>query len=223
LWRINNEAESTHIDQVRLAEGIHLHVVHSPLTTVAMRIGERTRFYLVLEGCAGCLRDQCRVGCPAALFRRLFQSCVAGAAVHAVAPPQGLAERPYIRGAFAWPDTDSQPLQSALLHTWADARLLLHWRRYGARMCGSALLLTTADGPEPVSALRERGWRAFALPTCVVARWRQAATPPALPFGAPWRQPLFLLLPPGADPAPPLQRDQSIVNATVDAPSPRKG
>jgi hypothetical protein len=218
LWRID-DAEDMHADYVRLAEGIHLHVVHSPLTTVAMRIGEQERFYLVLEGCAGCVRDQCRIGCPAALFRRLFQSCVAGAALHAVAPPQGLAERPYVRGAFAWPDTDSQPLQSALLHAWADARLLLHWRRYGARLCGSALLLTAADGPEPVSVLRTRGWRAFALPTCVVTRWRHAATPPALPFGAPWRQPLFLLLPADRDPEQSLPTDPAFGNALVDQPS----
>src|SRR5262249_14958022 len=191
----DGEAETMQVDYVRLSEGINLYVIHSPLTTVAMRIGEQQRFYLRLAGCAGCVRDQCRVGCPAGLFRRLFQSCVTGAALHAVAPPQCLAGRPYTRGVFAWPNAHSQVLDDTLLHAWTDARLLLHWRRYGGYICGSALLLATWDGPEPAGALREQSWRTLPLPTRMVARWRQAAAPLTLPFGAPWRQPLFLLLP----------------------------
>jgi len=195
LWRIAGPTEPTAIDHARLAAGMQLHVIHSPLTTVTMQIDVQQRSYLVLEGCAGCLHDQCRVGCPAALFRRLFQSCVVDATLTAVSLPQGLACRPYTRGGFAWPDMHAQSLDSTLLRPWTDARLMIHWRRYGAHICGSALLLASADGSDPSSALHERNWHALALPIRMVTRWRQAATPPGLPFGVPWRQPLFLFLP----------------------------
>src|SRR6266508_6057742 len=164
LWRIDDTADTIAIDHERLAAGMRLHVIHSPLTTVTMQIDAQQRSYLVLEGCAGCLRDQCCVGCPAALFRRLFQSCAMGATLTAVPLPQGLACRPYTRGGFAWPDTHAQPLDSTLLRPWTDARLMIHWRRYGAHICGSALLLASADGSDPSSALHERNWHALALP-----------------------------------------------------------
>jgi hypothetical protein len=193
---IDGTTEPCAINHERLAAGMRLHVIHSPLTTLTMQIDAQQRSYLVLEGCAGCLRDQCRVGCLSALFRRLFQSCVTDATLTAVPLPQGLACRPYTGGGNAWPDTHAQPLDSTLLQPWADARIMVHWRRYGAHICGSALLLASADGPDPMSALRERNWHALALPIRLVTRWRQTSTPPGLPFGMPWRQPLFLLLPP---------------------------
>jgi hypothetical protein len=195
LWRIEGLTTASEIDQAQLAEGLRLHMMHSPLTTVAMRIGEQQRCYLTLEGCAECARDHCRVGCPAALFRRLFQSCVADAALRAVGPPQGLARRTYARGLFAWPLPEAEPLDSSMLEGWDEARLLIHWRRYGARNCGSALLLVSAEGPEPIALLRAHRWRTCVLPAPVVARWSQAPLPPALPFGAPWQQSPFLLLP----------------------------
>jgi hypothetical protein len=195
LWRIDGPTESHAVDHERLAAGMRLHVIHSPLTTLTMQIDAQQRSYLVLDGCVGCLRDQCRVGCPAALFRRLFGSCVTAAILTAVPLPQGLACRPYTRGGFAWPDTRAQPLDSTLLHPWADARIMVHWRRYGAHICGSALLLVSADGPDATSTLRECNWHVLALPSRMVTRWHQAATPLGLPFGVPWQQPLFLLLP----------------------------
>jgi hypothetical protein len=196
MWRIEGLSDASEIDRAGLATGLRLHVMHSPLTTVAMRVGEQQRCYLILEGCVECARDHCRVGCPAALFRRLFQSCVADAALQAVGPPHGLARRPYTRGVFAWPLPEAEPLGSSMLEGWGDARLLIHWRRYGARICGSALLLMSAEGPEPIEQLRAHHWRTCVLPAPVVARWSQALLPPPLPFGAPWRHSPFLLLPP---------------------------
>jgi len=212
LWRIDGAAESSAVDHERLATGMRLHVIHSPLTTLTMQIDAQQRSYLVLDGCVGCLRDQCRVGCPAALFRRLFQSCVTDATLTAVPPPQGLACRPYTRGSFAWPDTHAQPLVSTLLRPWADARIMVHWRRYGAHICGSALLLVSADGPDPMSALRECNWHVLPLPSRMVTRWHQAATPSGLPFGVPWQQPLFLRVPTCPDSEPSLQIASSRVN-----------
>ena len=209
LWRIDDTADTIAIDHERLAAGMRLHVIHSPLTTITMQIGAQQRSYLVLEGCMGCPRDQCRLGCPTALFRRLFQSCVTGATLTAVAPPQGLASRSYTRGIFAWPDTHAQSLDSAFLQPWEDARIMVHWRRYGAHICGSALLLTSADNPDPTSVLRERHWNTLPMPMRLVTRWHQAATPPGLPFGMPWRQSLFLLLPSCGEPTQTLSSESS--------------
>jgi len=195
IWRIDGMTKTTAIDHARLAAGMRLHVIHSPLTTITMQIDAQQRSYLELEGCLGCLQSQCRIGCPAALFRRLFESCAPEATLIAVAPPQGLACRPYTRSVFAWPDARAQPIESTLLHPWADARLMVQWRRYGAHICGSALLLARADGPDPAGVLRKRNWHALALPMRLVLRYFQQSMPPALPFGAPWHQDVILLTP----------------------------
>jgi hypothetical protein len=195
LWRIERQADGTPAAVDALAEGLRLHVMHSPLLTVAMQIGDEQRCYLVLEGCASCSGDRCRVGCPAALLRRLIDSQDLGLTLRAVAPPQGLARRPYTRSAFGWPGPGFQPLDSALLSPWTDARLAVYWRRYGSAICTSLLLLAGADGPAPRAVLQGHDWHACAAPPLLLQRWRQAALPPVLPFGAPWPGPLFLLLP----------------------------
>ena len=219
LWRIEGISAATEIAYERLAEGLRLHVAHSPLSTLTMRIGTQQRWYVALAGCPGCARDQCRIGCPAALFRRLFASCVIGGELRAVAPPQGLACRPYTRGIFAWPTAESTPCTSTL-EDWNDARLIVHWRRYGAQLCGSALLLASADGPDPATPLRAQQWRTIGLPAWMVARWSQPATPPALPFGAPWCHALFLLLPNGQGEAQAVDPEQRDANASTPvAPS----
>lgn len=194
LWRIDNGAPAGAIDHARLMTGLGTHIAHSPLTTMTQRIGAQQRWYVGLEGCGGCVYDQCRIGCPAALFRRLFRACVPGQALQPLAPPQGLARRPYTRGVFAWPDARSTPLDS-LLDPWEDARLLVNWRCYGGWMCVSALLLTGPDGPDSAQAFRAQRWRTLALPAWMIARWNAAAKEPTLPFGAPWRRAPFLLLP----------------------------
>jgi hypothetical protein len=138
--------------------------------------------------------------------------------LRAVPPPQGLACRPYTRGIFVWPDAHSTPCASTL-DDWSDARLIVHWRRYGALICGSALALASADGPDPATTLRAHHWRTIALPPWMVTRWSQAATPPALPFGAPWRHPLFLLFPNGQSEAQALERKQDSANESTAIPS----
>ncbi len=216
LWRIDGAASQIAHD--RLAEGLRLHVAHSPLTTLTMRIGAQQRWYVALAGCTGCACDHCRLGCPAALFRRLFASCVSGADLRAVPPPQGLACRPYTRGIFAWPGAESMPC-AGTLDNWNDARLIVHWRRYGAQLCGSALLLASVDGPDPARTLRGYHWRTLGLPAWMVARWSQAAAPPALPFGAPWQHPLFLLLPDGQAEPQVLEREHDPASSPAYGPS----
>jgi hypothetical protein len=195
LWRIDGMTDTTAIDHDRLAAGLPLHVAHSALTSVAMQIGTRQQCYVVLDGCTGCLTEQCRIGCHAALFRRLIAACIDGVEVRAVAQPQGLAQRPYTRGLLARPSPAAQPLDTALLHRWEEARLIVHWRRVRMRIQAAALLLTSDADPDPAEALGTRGWRSLLLPKAVLRYWGQRALPPALPFGASWRHPLTLLLP----------------------------
>lgn len=200
LWRVQRQTVGMPAAVDVLVAGLRLHVVHSPLLTVAMQIGDEQRGYLILEGCPGCADDRCRIGCPAALLRRLVASQDLGLTLRAVAPPQGLARRSYTRAAFAWPRPTSTALESALLTSWEDARLVLYWRRYGSAICASVLLLAGAMGPAPREVLQSHDWRACAAPPLLLRRWNEAALPPALPFGAPWPGPLFLLLPsPGVD------------------------
>jgi hypothetical protein len=86
---------------------------------------------------------------------------------------------------------------------------MVHWRRYGAHICTSALLLASVDGHDPTNALRTRNWHALTLPIRLATRWHQAATPPGLPFGVPWRQSLFLLLPCCGEPTQTLSSESS--------------
>ena len=108
IWRIDMTA-TTAIDHAQLAAGLRLHVAHSPLTTVAMQIGTQQQCYVVLDGCPGCLTDQCRIGCRAALFRRLFATCMVDVGLCAVAPPQGLARRPYLGTNMSVMNGDNMP------------------------------------------------------------------------------------------------------------------
>ncbi len=194
IWRIDMTTTTT-IDHARLAAGLRLHVAHSSLTTVAMQIGAQQQCYVVLDGCPGCLTDQCRIGCRAALFRRLLPACIAGVEVRPISVPQGFARRPYQRGVLARPGPDARPLDAALLHRWHEARLIMHWTFAQRALRSSALLLTSAEDPAPDEQLREVGWRPIPLPTRLVLRSFQRSMPPVLPFGARWNQAVSLLTP----------------------------
>jgi hypothetical protein len=194
IWRIDVTA-TTAIDDKRLADGLRLHVAHSPLTTVAMQIGDRQQCYLVLDGCPGCLTEQCRIGCRAALFRRLLATCMVGVDLCAVAPPQGLVRRPYRRGVLARPGPVAMPLDTRLLHPWHEARLLVHWTSTQRAMRSSGLLLTSDEAPDPAAQLRAAGWMPLPLSTRLVLRYFQRSMPPLLPFGSATNQGVSLLMP----------------------------
>lgn len=195
LWRIDGITESTVIDHERLAAGLRLHVIHSPLTSVAMQIGARQQCYVVLDGCAGCLTDQCRIGCRAALFRRLLPTCMVGADLCAVAQPQGLVRRRYQRGVLARPGPDARSLDTTLLQPWQEARLLIHWTFSKRAIRSSALILTSTEAPHPAEQLRVGGWTPIALPMRLVLCYLQRSMPSSLPFGAPWKTAVTLLTP----------------------------
>jgi hypothetical protein len=195
IWRIDGMTTTTAIDHARLAPGLRLHVAHSPLTTVAMQIGDRQQYYVVLDGCPGCLTKQCRIGCRAALFRRLFATCMVGVDLSAVAPPQGFARRPYRRGALARPGPDAQSLDTTLLHLWNEARLLVQWTSTKRAMRSSALLLTSEEDLDPAAQLRAAGWMPLPLSTRLVLRYFQRSMPPLLPWSSATNQCVSLLMP----------------------------
>jgi hypothetical protein len=195
IWRIDGITATTAIDDARLADGLRLHVAHSPLTTVAMQIGVRQQCYVVLDGCPGCLTEQCRIGCRVALFRRLLPACIAGVEVRPMSVPQGFARRPYQRGVLARPGPDAQSLDAALLQPWHEARLIMHWTVVRTTVRSSVLLLTSAEDPAPFAQLRAAGWMPLQLPPPFVRRWGQQSVPTALPFGARWNQAVSLLTP----------------------------
>jgi hypothetical protein len=194
IWRIDVTATTT-IDHARLADGLRLHVAHSPLTTVAMQIGDRRQCYVVLDSCPGCLIEQCRIGCRATLFRRLFATCMVGVDLCAVAPPQGLVRRPYRRGVLARPGPDAQSLDATLLHPWHEARLLVHWTSTQRAIRSSALLLTSAEAPDPAAQLRAAGWMPLPLSTRLVLRCFLRSMPPLLPCGSATKLDVSLLMP----------------------------
>jgi len=204
IWRIDSMTATTAIDHARLADGLRLHVAHSPLTTVAMQIADRQQCYVVLDGCPGCLTEQCRIGCRAALFRRLLATCIVGVDLSAIAPPQGFARRPYGHGALAQPGPDAQSLDATLLRPWHEARLLVQWTATKRAMRSSALLLTSEEDPDPAAQLRAAGWMPLPLSTRLVLRYFQRSMPPLLPCGSASNHGVNLLMPAsrseGADP-----------------------
>lgn len=195
IWRIDGMTATTAIDHARLAAGLRLHVAHSPLTTVAMQIGAHQQCYVVLDGCPGCLTEQCQIGCRAALFRRLLATCMVGVDLCAIAPPQGFARRPYRRGVLARPGPDARSLDATLLHPWHEARLLVHWTFSQRAMRSSALLLTSAEEPDPAAQLRAAGWMPFPLSTRLVLRYFQRSMPPLLPCGSASNYGVSMLMP----------------------------
>jgi hypothetical protein len=108
--------------------------------------------------------------------------------------PLGLSARPYTRLVLTVPGSHAQPLDADLLTPWRDARVWAVWRTVaGQRMVGAALAVG-ADGPEPLTALRERGWIGIVAPQALVRQAHQPEVLP-LPYGWRWTTPAHMLLP----------------------------
>lgn len=173
-----------------LAEGLRLHLQHTPMDTVLMRIGARQQSYVALNGCAGCPWERCEPGCRVELLRRLLAE---RAPTLRLEPIRGeLAPRPYTRVALAIPRGD-RPLSGAMLQNWPEARLVVRWRPgHKGRLTAAALLLAGAEGADPSAALRAQGWRAWRLPAPLAQRWSHLL-PWLLPLRAQQPTPFLLL------------------------------
>lgn len=180
LWRLFH-SDSTR--PIQLAEVLHVHLAHAPLTAVLAQIGDKQRIYLALDGCSGCLEGRCLPGCRADLLRRALCAAEIG---ELSLVPEGLAARPYSHAVLALPGREAQPLDGALLQSWSDARMVLHWRSWrGTSLVATALLLASQEC-DPAAALRAYGWKSFPLPGALLRRADQPI-PPALPLGKRWQ------------------------------------
>jgi hypothetical protein len=188
LWRLAH-TDSTVSTQV--AELLRVHLAHAALTTLLAQIGDAQRLYLVLDGCSGCADGRCLPGCRADLLRRALRACGAG---ELSLVREGLAARPYTRAVLALPTRDAQPLDSALLSPWSDARLVLYWRSWrGDTLLATALLLT-GEGPDPLAMVCVYGWQTFPLLGPLLRRLAQPVPTP-LPLGRRWQGMPYLPLP----------------------------
>jgi hypothetical protein len=191
-WRLVGDSRLLGEDaRGALAEGLRLHLQHTPMDTVLMRIGARQQSYVALNGCAGCAWERCEPGCRVELLRRLLAE---RAPMLRLEPVRGeLAPRPYARVALAIP-TRGRTLNGAMLQNWPEARLVVRWRPgHKGKLTAAALLLAGAEGHDPRAALRAQGWRAWCLPVPLARRWSWLL-PSLLPLRAQQPTP-FLLLP----------------------------
>src|SRR4051812_6174851 len=94
LWRVQTNCSmppaSTPFDV-----GLRLHLSHTDLLSILVRIGEQEQAYLSAVGCDGCWQGRHRSGCSSELLRRLLTATLEQADLAPV--PHGLARRPYTR------------------------------------------------------------------------------------------------------------------------------
>lgn len=180
LWRLDDAAEATLARPDRLEQGLRLHLQHTDLTTVLMRIGAQQQAYLAVQACEGCAQGRCTPGCYVELLRRLLHVCFDAGVLRPVAG--GLAKRPYDRVALAWPTAKAALLADVSVSSWQEARLVVHWRGTQRQISSAALLAVGTDGPDPAQALRSFGWKAWTLPKSLGSKRANSALPSALPF-----------------------------------------
>jgi hypothetical protein len=186
LWRITGSQPT----ETSWNDGLLLHLKHSPLTTIAMRVCEQQRQYLMLEGCGRCLREACTIGCRVSLFRRL--AAANGLELHAVKEPQGLAKHPYTQYALIWPGAQAQELQLEMLSEYTEARMVVHWQILAGRLLVSGMCMVIGNPPLK-EALAAQGWHCLPLPATLLQR-RVAPMPARLPLGMPWHAVPFVLM-----------------------------
>jgi hypothetical protein len=211
-----------------LTDGLALHLQHAPLTSLLVQRGGQGTAFLALGGCGACPTERCSLTCPAELLRCTLRAAW-GPGVRLRPLPDGLLPVPYTRLVLATPTPDAQPLTGDLLQPYAEARLLSH--AHQGRL--GALLAVGADGPDPATVVRARGWQVWPIPPWATAwarAWwagrgvravptRPTRLPPALLLpGAPEMEvpPLTVTLPPALA-ALTTGRDAPEVAVTVDA------
>lgn len=191
LWRIEPSPTGICIGPT-LAEDLALHLRYAPLTTVLAQIGSQQQAYVSTPGCAGCGHRRCTPDCRMNLLRRMLLADHVAADLRPI--PLGLSARPYTRLVLAVPGPQARPLDADVLTPWRDARVWAVWRMVLGQQVVGAALAVGAEGPEPLTALRERGWIGIVAPRPLVRHVRQPQ-PFGLPYGWRWTTPAHMLLP----------------------------
>ena len=126
--------------------------------------------YLLVRGCDGCTRDACVVGCRAALLRRALAIALPGVRPRVLRHP--LRQRPFRYSLLAWPRRGATPLDRSLLVEADEMAVHLAVHREGDGVRTIALIGIGSNEATQrrnvVQFVRERGWRAAALPGVVL-------------------------------------------------------
>ncbi|MBP1466734.1 hypothetical protein EYB53_013540 [Candidatus Chloroploca sp. M-50] len=196
LWRITIPESRPMVpaNDAAWCASLRRHLSHAPLTSVRVRIGSTERWYVVSEGCRGCVRDACELGCRGEFLRRMLAEHWPDLRLHLIA--NGLAVRPYTRVVGALPSRTSD-LQAILRAPWHEARWQVQWhtRRSSPDLHVNLILAVGDDGPDPITVLRQAGWHVLPLPGLLAQRWMTPPLPSGLPISGRWRQQPVLLLP----------------------------
>jgi hypothetical protein len=178
LWRIEGESAAPNI--AGWQQGLTLHLLFQAVTTIVVRRDGAIRHYLALESCPHCRPDGCDRVCPRMLFAQLVHTTLPGVGlIPAIRLAPRAAER---RLVVALPRrADARLLDSAFLSQWQEGRLVTTWSRLEAKpqpIRVGALLVVSADGPDPAPALHAAGWRVDRLASLISGRSMQRAVPP---------------------------------------------
>jgi len=194
LWRIEGELTAPNLE--RWQQGLTLHLLFQPLTTIIVRRDGRTRHYLALEGCPSCRADGCDRVCPRILFEQLVRTTLPGVTL---LPVTRLAHRENERRqVIAVPHrADAQLLDASFLAQWPEGRLITTVSRLQAKpqpiMVGAQLVVAD-EGPAPTHALQTAGWRAVPLASLISRRSRQHEAPQPVRIGMRASEALFAAL-----------------------------
>lgn len=158
LWRLDGMSQEP--NHAGWQQGLSLHLLFQPLTTIIARRDGLTRHYLSLEGCPHCRPDGCERMCHCMLFAQLVSTTLPGVTLTHVARLVPRATE--TRRAVALPRKDARLLDTDFLAQWPEGRLVTTWSRLQAQarpVHVGALLAVSTEGPSPRQALRAHGWQ----------------------------------------------------------------
>jgi hypothetical protein len=194
LWRL--EGSCGEPNAAAWQQGLTLHLLFQPLTTVLVRRDNVTRCYLVLAGCPSCRPDGCERLCHRMLFAQLVRTTLPGVEL---IPVSRLAHSPdETQQIVATPrGAQVQLLDAAFLAQWREGRLITTWSRLRASarpVVVGAMLAVGAEGPAPARALRSAGWQALPIASLAARRVFQTHLPAPVPVGTRADEALFASL-----------------------------
>jgi hypothetical protein len=183
LWRLEGASEKPNL--AAWQQGLTLHLLFQPLTTIIARREGQTRHYLALEDCPHCRPDGCDRLCPRMLFAQLVRTTLPGVSL---VPVARLASRvSESRQVVTIPRrADARLLDAGFLAQWSEGRLITTWSRLRAKpqpITVGAQLAVGVDGPIPGQALHEAGWRVIPLASVIARRTLQANAPQPVRIG----------------------------------------
>lgn len=194
LWRLDGNVEEVRTE--RWQQGLTLHLLFQPLTTIIARRDGAIRRYLALNGCPNCRPDGCDKLCHRMLFAQLVRTALPG--VRLTPAPQLALRSSETRQVVARAcRSDAELLDGAFLAQWSEGLLVTTWSRLRASdqpIAVGVRLTVGSDGPDPARELKAMGWRKQPLAALLNRQARTAAIPPPVAGGARASEALFVAL-----------------------------